>query len=87
MGRDPQHAPSKLEVKNVRGRTVWLRLVTGQVTATGAPVPPPPPPHWVVEIDGTSYLDHIPAYHDDVNAAAVQDRVDRWADAHLEALR
>lgn len=87
MSTDPQHAPGKLEVKDVRGRTVWLHLVTGQVTATRTPGPPPPSPHWVVEIDGTTYLDPISWDVGDVDAVTVRPRVERWSDDHLEAFR
>ncbi len=86
-GTDPQHAAGKLEVKNVRGRTVWLHLVTGQVTATRTPGPPPLPPHWVVEIDGTTYLDPISWDVGDVDAVTVRPRVELWSDDHLEAFR
>lgn len=87
MGRDPQHAPGQLEVQNVRGRTVWLHLVTGRVTATRTLGPPPPPPHWVVEIDGTTYLDPISWDVGDVDAVTVRPRVNQWSDDHLEAFR
>ncbi len=86
-GTDPQHAAGKLEVKNVRGRTVWLHLVTGRVTATRTPGPPPLPPHWVVEIDGTTYLDPISWDVGDVDAVTVRPRVELWSDDHLEAFR
>ena len=85
MGNAP--LPDQLEVPNVRDRTVWLHLVTGQVTATRTPGPPPSAPHWVVEIDGTTYLDPISWDVGDVDAAAVRERVARWAAGHPAAFR
>ena len=86
MGTDPLHAPATLAV-TIRGRPALLRLVTGQVTATGTPGNPPPPSYWVAVLDGKTYPDRIPADPGDVNAAVVQARVDRWADDHPASFR
>jgi hypothetical protein len=86
MGNVP--LPDRLEVPNVLGRTVWLRLVTGQVTATATPGKPPLPLHWVVEVpEGRQHTDPIKWGPGDIDAVAVRDRVERWAAAHPAAFR